>query len=221
MLWLINDQQNLELLGEGWRGSRLLHKASSRCGCLFDHIGDGAEGAEEARGTTGGGLGLLRLLSLLARAPLLSCRRAGRHLGRSWSFGWGRGRSRRCTLLGRGGGSGGRRSRWVRPLEVCHVAIGKVGHEAAVRETASEEVHDCGRKVGPSVGQLVSPLILGLNGVKAEAGLISGRMSDRKQVSPNDRGMRVRELPLQKERMDEAMDTALVQSSRDSSPKCS
>lgn len=77
-------------------------------------------------------------------------------------------------MLGRGGGGGGRRSSWVRPLEVCHVAVGKVGHEGAVRETASKEVHDCARKVGVSGGWLVALqvclLISWLNGVKAETG---------------------------------------------------
>lgn len=159
MLRLINDQQDLELLGKGWRGSRLLHKPGGGCSCLFDHVGDGAEGAEETRGTTrggGGGLGLLGLLSLLGWTPLLSCREAGGSLGWCWRFGWGLGRDacrgRGCTLLGRGGGGGGRRSRWVRPLEICHVAIRQVGHEAAVREAAPEEVHDCGRKVSLGVG---------------------------------------------------------------------
>lgn len=88
MLGLIDDQQDLELLGEGGRGSRLLHKPGSGCGRLFDHVGDGAEGAEEARGTAGrgGGLGLLRLLT---RTPLLSCGGAGWRLGWCWSFGRG------------------------------------------------------------------------------------------------------------------------------------
>ncbi len=158
MLGLINDQQDLELLGEGGRGSRLLHKPGGGRSRLFDRVGDGAEGAEEARGATGGGggLGLLRLLSQLVRTPLLSCGGAGWRLGRHWSFGRGQGRGGRrgwgCTLLGRGGSGRGRRCRWVRPLEVRHVAVGQVGHEAAVREAAPEEVHDCGWKVGLSVG---------------------------------------------------------------------
>lgn len=114
MLGLINNQQNLELLGEGRRRSRLLHEPSSGCSCLFDHVGDGAEGAEEARGTTRG-LGLLRLLRLLGWTSLLGCRGAGRNLGWCWSLSRGLGRS--CTLLGgRRGGSGGRWSRWVSPL---------------------------------------------------------------------------------------------------------
>lgn len=181
MLGLINDQQDLELLGEGGRGSRLLHKPGGGRSRLFDHVGDGGEGAEEARGATGGGgggLGLLRLLSQLVRTPLLSRGGAGWRLGRRWGFGRGQGRAGcrgwGCTLLGRGGGSGGRRCRWVRPLEVRHVAVGQVGHEAAVREAAPEEVHDCGRKVGFSVDRLVALkvclLISWLNGVKAETG---------------------------------------------------
>lgn len=152
MLRLVNDQQDLELLGKRRGRSRLLHKPSSRCSCLFDHVGDGAEGAEEAGGATGrGGLGLLRwLLSLLAWTALLGCRRACWCLGRRWSYSWGLGRGGSVcwgfTLLRRGGGGRGRRSRWVGPLEVRHVAVGQVGHEAAVREAASEEVHDCGSK---------------------------------------------------------------------------
>lgn len=96
MLGLINDQQDLELLGEGRRRGRLLHKASSRCGRLFDHVGDGAEGAEEAGGSTrgGGGLGLLGLLGQLGWTTLLWPRRTGRHLGWSRSFCWGEGRGR-------------------------------------------------------------------------------------------------------------------------------
>lgn len=161
MLGLIDDQQDLELLGQGGRGRRLLHKPGSGCSRLFDRVGDGAKGAEEARGATGGGggLGLLRLLSKLAQATLLRCGRAGWSLGRCWSFGRGLGRGRRrgwrCPLLGRGGGSGGNGSRWVRPLEICHVSIGQVRHEATVRETATEEVHDCGWKVGLSVDGFV------------------------------------------------------------------
>jgi len=176
MLGLINYQQNLEPLGEGRRGSWLLHKTGGGCSRLFDRIGDGAEGAEEARGTTGEGLGLLRLLSLLGQTPLLRCGGAGWCLGRCRTFGRGQGRGRRhgrsCALLGRRGSSRGWRSRWVRPLEVCHVAIGKVGHEAAVRETATEEVHDCGWKVGISIGWCL--LISRLNGVKGDVDWIRG-----------------------------------------------
>lgn len=160
MLGLINDQQNLELLGEGRRWGRLLHKAGGRRGRLFDHVGDGAEGAEEAGGTSGrGGLGLLGLLSRLGGVPLLRCRGAGGRLDQSGTFGWGlcRGRSCRggCSLLGRRGGGGGWRSRWVRPLKVCHVAVGQVGHEAAVRESAPEEVHGFGRMVALSISRSV------------------------------------------------------------------
>ncbi|KAG7244769.1 hypothetical protein INR49_029788 [Caranx melampygus] len=106
MLGLVNDQQDLELLGEGGRGSRLLHETGGGCSRLFDHVGDGAEGAEEPRGTAGGrGLGLLRLLGQLGRTALLGCRGAGWRLGGCWSFGRGLGRhgrrGGRCTLLGR------------------------------------------------------------------------------------------------------------------------
>lgn len=105
MLGFINDQQYLELLGEGRRGGRLLHKPGGGCSRLFDRVGDGAEGAEETRRTTGGGLGLLRLLSQLARTSLLGGGGAGRRLGWCLRFGWGLGRSRSCgghsTLLGR------------------------------------------------------------------------------------------------------------------------
>lgn len=186
MLGLINDQQNLELLGDGRRRARLLHKAGGRRSCLFHHVSDGAEGTEEARGTSGrGGLGLLRLLSRLGGMPLLRCRGAGGRLDQCRTFGWGlcRGRSCRggCNLLGRRGGGRGWRSRWVRPLKVCHVAVGQVGHEAAVRESAPEEVHDFGRMVGLSISRsffffffLVLKClcwISRLDGVKAEAAL--------------------------------------------------
>lgn len=87
---LVNDQQDLELLGEGGGGSRLLHEPGSGSSRLFDRVGDGAEGAEEARGTTGGGrgggLGLLSLLSHLAQTSLLSCGGAGWHLRWCWSL---------------------------------------------------------------------------------------------------------------------------------------
>lgn len=89
MLGLIDDQQDLELLGERGGGNRLLHEPGGR---LFDGVGDGAEGAEEARGTTGGGgLGLRRLLGLLARTPFLSGGGSGGSLGRGRGRGLGRG----------------------------------------------------------------------------------------------------------------------------------
>lgn len=160
MLGLIDDQQDLELLGEGRRWSRLLHKPGGRRSCLLDHVGYGAEGAEEARGTSRGGwgLGLLGLLSHLGWASLLGSRDICRSLGRCRSFGRGLGgcHSWSFPLLGRGGGAGWRRSRWVRPLEIRHVAVRQVGHEAAVREAAPEEVHDCCRKVRFWGGQVVA-----------------------------------------------------------------
>ena len=57
MLWLVDDQQNLELLGDGGRRGvlRRLHKPRrGRCR-LFDHVTDLAEGTEEAGGSGGGG----------------------------------------------------------------------------------------------------------------------------------------------------------------------
>lgn len=121
----------------------MLHKAGGGGRRLFDHVGDGAEGAEEARGPARG-LGLLRLLGRLGRTALLGGGGAGRRLGWCRSFGWGLGRYGGCPLLrGRG-----RRGRWcsrrVRPLEVRHVAVGQVGHEAAVRKATAKEVHGCG-----------------------------------------------------------------------------
>lgn len=153
MLRLINHQQNLELLGKGRWGGWLLHKPGSRSSRLFDRVGDGAEGAEETRWTTRG-LGLLRLLGQLGWTPLLGCRGACWRLGWCRSFGWGLGRyrscGRGCTLLGGRGCRGGWWSRWVRPLEICHVAIGQVGHEAAVGKTTPKEVHGCSWMVGLS-----------------------------------------------------------------------
>lgn len=106
MLGLINDQKNLELLGQGGGWSRLLHERCCRCGRLLDCVGDGAEGAEETGGATGGRLSLLGLLSQLARTPLLSCRGAGWCLGWCCGFGWGLGRAWHrgwgCYLLGGG-----------------------------------------------------------------------------------------------------------------------
>lgn len=152
MLRLVDDQQDLELLGQRGRRSRLLHERRRGRGGLFDGVGDGADGAEEARGAAEGrggggrGLGLLGLLRHLAGAPFLTCGGGGGRLRWCCGFGWGLGRPRRCgwDLLGRRGRGRRRRSRRVRPLEVCHVAIGQVGHEGTVREPASEEVH--GRK---------------------------------------------------------------------------
>lgn len=140
MLWFINDQEDLELLGDRWRGGGLLYKAGGRRSRLFDHICDGAKGAEEATAAAGGLGLLLARLALLRWAALLSRGGAGWYLGRCWSFG--RGQGRWCTLLGRRGGCGGRRGRWVRALKVWHVAIGQVGHEAAIWQPASKEVHD-------------------------------------------------------------------------------
>lgn len=148
VLRLVDHQQDLELLGQRLRRSRLLHECRCRCSCLLDRIGDGADRAEEARGATEGrrggwGLGLLGLLRYLAEAPFLTCWGAGGCLG--WCYSFGRGLSwawsRGCDLLRRGRHGRWRWSRRVRPLEVCHVAIRKVGHEGAVREPASEEVH--------------------------------------------------------------------------------
>lgn len=148
VLRLVDHQQDLELLGQRLRRSRLLHERRCRCSCLLDRIGDGADRAEEARGAAEGrrggwGLGLLGLLRHLAEAPFLTCWGAGGCLG--WCYSFGRGLSwawsRGCDLLGRGRHGRWRWSRRVRPLEVCHVAIRKIGHEGAVREPASEEVH--------------------------------------------------------------------------------
>lgn len=44
------------------------------------------------------------------------------------------------ALHGRGRGRAGGA---VRAVQVCHVAIGQVGHEAAVGEASPEEVHGC------------------------------------------------------------------------------
>lgn len=57
MLGLVHDQEDLELLGQGGRRRRLLHERRGRGGRLLDGVGDGAEGAEEARGASGGGGG--------------------------------------------------------------------------------------------------------------------------------------------------------------------
>lgn len=106
VLGLIDDQEDLELLGQGGRWSRLLHERCCRRSRLLDCVGDGAEGAEEAGGATGGRLSLLGLLGQLAWTPLLSCRGAGRCLGWRRGFGRGLGRARHrgwgCDLLGGG-----------------------------------------------------------------------------------------------------------------------
>lgn len=118
LLWFVDHKENLKLLG--CRDLGLLHEP--RWGsCLLNHVSDGAE---EARS---GGLWGLRFS--------LGSRGSGRRHGPS------------CRGLGRGGGSRGWRSlslsRSIGPLKVCHVAIGQVGDEGAVRETPTQIIHGC------------------------------------------------------------------------------
>lgn len=112
LLRLINHQQNLKLLRR--RDLGLFHQPCWG-GCLLHYVCDGAEEPGPSW------LGRLRL-------PL-RCRWCG---WRCWRSG---------RRLGRGGGSRWRRLRWVRPLKVCHVAIGEVGDESAVRETPAQIIH--------------------------------------------------------------------------------
>lgn len=123
LLWFIDDQEDLELLRRCDLG--LLHEPC-RGSCLLNNVGDGAE---EPR--SGG----LRRLGFPLRSG-----RGGRRCGPS------------CGRLGRSGGGRWRRLSGVRPLEVCHVAIGQVGDERAVRETATQIIHGC-RSEGRGINQ--------------------------------------------------------------------
>lgn len=124
LLWLVNYQENLELLG--CRDLVLLHEPC-RGSCLLHNVGDGAEEAPAGR---------LSRLGL----PL-----------RSW--GSGRRRRPGCRRLGRGGGDRWRRLSLLGPLEVRHVAIGQVGDERAVREAPAQIIHGCSGESGGAAGR--------------------------------------------------------------------
>lgn len=125
---LIDDQQHLGLPGRGGRGCGRVHQAS-RGGSLLHRLGQRAEEAATHRRRRGRLRRRLRRGCRGRRRPPLGARRGdrGRRRGR------GRGRAR----------AGGRRRRLLGlwPLQVCHVTIGQVGDEAAVRQPAPQEVH--------------------------------------------------------------------------------
>lgn len=132
---IIDDQQDLGLAYDRFRWLTATRSPFSGCCCrwlgvcgsghvlghlsAFHHAG---EGAEEAPWAWGG-----------ARA-------------RAWTaaLGLARDAGGLPPLRGRGGwrGGGGTRRGW--PLQVHHVAVGKVGHEAAVWQAPAEVVHGDG-----------------------------------------------------------------------------
>lgn len=112
LLGFIDDQENLKLLR--CRDLGLLHQPCWGSSLLYN-VGDGAEE------TCTSGLSWLGF-------PLWS-----------WRSSW---RCRpSCRRLGRGGGSRRRRLSRVRPLKVCHIAVGQVGDEGAVRQTSTQIIH--------------------------------------------------------------------------------
>lgn len=124
---LVDDQQHLGLPGGGGRGRGRVHQPGRGCR-LLHRLGERAEEAAAHRRRRG------RLRRGLRRGrrgglrPPLGSRRGDRGRRR------GRGRAR----------AGGRRRRrllGLRPLQVSHVAIGQVGDEAAVGQSAPQEVH--------------------------------------------------------------------------------
>lgn len=86
------------------------------------HTGEGAEEAPGAGGGAGAGAGALA-----------------------------RGAGGRPPLRGRRGGRGSGRTRRGGPLQVHHVAVGEVGHEAAIGQPPAEVVH--GEELAGRAGQ--------------------------------------------------------------------